>query len=101
MVAGYDTAVFIDARHAEPAGQVFVEEVRAAERPPSGAFSHYVTPGELLLIAEVLYGARPSAYLAGITATAFDVGEPLSAPVREALPLLYERVEELVMSHMG
>ncbi|MFN2277409.1 MAG: hypothetical protein ACK2UR_07330, partial [Candidatus Promineifilaceae bacterium] len=64
---------------------------------PSGAFSHYVTPGELLLLADALYGKRPCVYLAGITATEFEVGEPLSAAVREALPVLYETIEALVM----
>ncbi|MFN2105726.1 MAG: hydrogenase maturation protease [Candidatus Promineifilaceae bacterium] len=101
MLAGYESAVLIDARHAAPAGQVFVEEVRAAERLPSGAFSHYVTPGELLLLADALYGKRPCVYLAGITATEFEVGEPLSAAVREALPVLYETIEALVMPDFG
>jgi len=96
ILARYESAVLIDARHAEPAGQVFVEEVRAAERPPSGAFSHYVTPEELLLVTEKLYGKRPCVYLAGVTATAFEVGKPLSEVVREAMPRLYERVEEVI-----
>lgn len=95
QLAACDTAVLIDARHAAPAGQVFLEEVQAAAQPSSG-FSHYVTPGELLLLADKLYGARPSVYLAGITATSFGVGVPLSAAVRDGLPLLIEKVEAAV-----
>ena len=96
QLAAYDMAVLIDARHAAPEGQVFLEEVGAAAQAPSGAFSHYVTPGELLQVTETLYGVRPRLVLAGITATAFDVGQPLSAAVQEALPALVERIEALV-----
>jgi hydrogenase maturation protease len=96
QISTYERAVLIDVRHAAPAGRVFLEEVQPAAQPPSGAFSHYVTPGELLLLADILYGARPSLFLAGATSTSFDVGAPLSAPVQEALPLLYEQIAALV-----
>jgi hydrogenase maturation protease len=98
-VAAYTIALLIDARHREPAGQVFVEEVQLATNPSSHPFSHYVTPPELLLLARTLYSSSPRMFLSGITATAFAVGEPLSPPVFAALPILYEKIAALVQEH--
>lgn len=93
------TVLLIDARHHAPAGKIFVEDVQPATQSTSRAFSHYVTPPELLLLARSLYASSPRMFLAGITATAFDVGEPLSLPVRAALPLLFEKIAALVKEH--
>lgn len=95
----YATVLLIDARHHEPAGQVFIQDVQPAAHSTSRAFSHYVTPPELLLLTRSLYKSSPRMFLAGITATAFDVGEPLSLPVSAALPLLYEKIAALVQEH--
>ena len=83
-LAGFGTVILVDARRGAPAGEIVVEEVRAAEGSAS-PFSHYVTPAELLALASVLYGASPRLFLVGITGASFDVGQPLSSPVRAAL----------------
>lgn len=97
-MAAYDAVIFVDARRRAPAGEVVVEEVRSAAGSAS-PFSHYVTPAELLALVRSLYGASPRLFLAGITGATFDVGQPLSRPVRDALPRLNETVAELVRRH--
>lgn len=98
-VADYDLVIFIDTHDSEPAGKLYVQEVEPASDAITRSFSHYVTPGELLLLANSLYGSAPKMLLVGITGTQFDVGQPLSVPVRAALPLLYDAIDGLVQDH--
>ena len=87
--------ILLDARQARLAGEVFCERLTTAATAPT-PLSHYCTPGELLAATEMLYGAAPRAYLAGVTAHAFDAGAPLSPTVAAALGALEEAVAGLV-----
>jgi len=96
-------AIFIDARadhtgSSEP-GSLFCEKVEpvavAASKLPQ-SFSHHCTPSLLLTIAQLLYGAYPQAYLLSVTAAQFEVMGQLSAAVNANLPLLVERVYDLI-----
>lgn len=98
-LAGCNLVIFIDTRHHVPEGEVYVEELQPATASIKRSFSHYVTPSELLLLANSLYATSPQGLLVGITSTMFDVGQPLSAPVQQALPLLYEAIDGLVRDH--
>jgi len=93
-LADYDLVVLIDARLAAPPGEVYTQEIRSAEQLPQ-AFSHYLTPGELLAAAEILYRGSPRLVLTGINAAGFEVGAPLSEPVRYSVPKLVALIEEL------
>ncbi len=97
-LAEYDRVVLIDARAAEPAGQLYSQPVTPAEQLPQ-AFSHYLTPGELLAAAQVLYQASPSMVLTGINAASFEVGAPLTATVQQSLSSLIAMIEELVVEN--
>jgi hydrogenase maturation protease len=98
-LAVYDRVIFIDARHSKPAGELYVEEVQPASASDTHSFSHYVTPAELLLLANKLYDSAPYMLLTGISGDRFDVGQPLSAPVRQAVPQLCDAIEALVRDH--
>lgn len=98
-LADYGRVIFIDSRHSEPAGELFLEEIEPASAADTRSFSHYVTPAELLLLANKLYDSSPNVLLTGITGNIFDIGQPLSAPVRHALPLLYDAIDGLVRDH--
>ena len=84
LVSAYDLVIFLDARIAPEAGQVFCAPIAATTRSPN-PLSHYCTPGALLATTQILYGAAPRAYLAGVTAHAFEAGAPLTPAVAGAL----------------
>ena len=94
-VNGCELLILLDARQASPAGKLFCAPVAPATAAPN-PFVHYCTPGELLAATALLYGSAPRAFLAGITATGFNVGAPLSPEVAAALDDLAQLVADLV-----
>jgi hydrogenase maturation protease len=78
--------IFIDAKAGGEPGTI---EVRALEPAPAAApFTHFATPEALLAGARKLYGRCPPATLITIAGEDFELGHPLSAPVRKALKKL-------------
>ena len=78
------TVVFIlDAQYGVP-GTVTCSRVRP--QAPSDAFSHQLSPGALLGLAQELYGQAPLAFTLSICGKWFDAGEALSPQVTEKLP---------------
>lgn len=87
--------VFIDAAIDTPPGVVCVREIHAGDVP--GGFTHHCDPARLLALATAVFGRGPvQGWVATIGAERFDCEECLSASVRHALPLLVERVRELL-----
>jgi hydrogenase maturation protease len=89
-----DLVIFIDAEQGQPAGQVRCRQIAASNG--TGAFSHHMTPGNLLAAARELFGSSPEAILFSVGAERFDCSDRLSESVAAALPELIERVGELV-----
>lgn len=78
--------IFIDAKAGGEPGAI---EERTLEPCSTGAaFTHHATPEALLAGARALYGRCPPATLITIAGSEFEIGRPLSAPVREALETL-------------
>lgn len=78
--------IFIDAKAGGEPGAI---EERALKPAPAGtAFTHYATPEALLAGAHKLYGRCPPATLITIAGSDFELGHPLSPPVRQALKKL-------------
>ncbi len=88
-----DRVILVDAVADLPPGEVQVYVIT----PEDGALdmSHYVTPGALLLAAEVLYGRSPAAVMVGIGASHF-YGEGLTAPVEAAVDEAARLIREML-----
>lgn len=81
-----ERVIFIDAGAEGVPGAI---RERTLEPGPSpAAFTHFATPEALLAGARALYGRCPPATLITITGSDFEIGRPLSPPVRRALETL-------------
>lgn len=87
-MAGVRITVFVDADAA--ATEARMERVTAA--PQRSSVSHTMAPGEIVLLAEQLYGFRGSAYLCHIPAHDFtrdgELSDAAEAGVRAAAELV-------------
>ena len=81
--------IFIDAAAGPNPGQIAERRIHAA--PFARPFTHVATPEALLAGASALYGSEPHAILITVTASTFDLGEDLSAPVQKALESVIQR----------
>jgi hydrogenase maturation protease len=80
---------FLDARCGVP-GTAACSRVRP--QAPTEAFSHQLSPGAVLGLAQELYGQTPVAFTFSIFGECFDAGEALSPQVTKNLPDLVARV---------
>lgn len=81
-----ERVIFIDAKAGGDAGAIERREISAV--PAKVAFTHQATPEGLLAGARALYGRCPAATLITIAGSDFEIGRPLSPPVRQALEAL-------------
>jgi hydrogenase maturation protease len=101
-ISAADCVIFIDACCESAAvcatqdGPVCCQ--RLAPAVAAGNLAHHLDPAALLALADTLYYACPEAYLCTLPGTTFAYGETLSDAVQTALPLLLERVRQLVAS---
>jgi hydrogenase maturation protease len=91
-----EIVIFVDAAVGAPPGLVTCRHLQ----PNTSArltSSHISSPDSLLLLAEELYGRRPSrAYCITIAGDTFEFQETLSAAVRDAIPRSGERIKALL-----
>lgn len=95
-LADYGQVLFIDAQPAGVAPEVTVRAIAAPAALPARHSVHRVTPEYLLALAAGLYGAHPRAWLVGIPAHDFDVGETLSAATRAGVCAALEACRQRV-----
>jgi hydrogenase maturation protease len=74
-------AIFIDAAADLNAGEIALSRVRPAL---GGPFEHHCGPGALLGLTQQAFRRSPAALAVAIGAKSFDLGRPLSRPVRRA-----------------
>jgi hydrogenase maturation protease len=86
--------IFVDATESGHPGVLNCAQVMASAG--ESASSHHLTPDALLQLAATLYHARPNGFLVSLTGKCFDHGESLSLEIREAIPLLVEKIRELI-----
>ena len=90
VVADAAAVVFVDACPAENA--VALEPLAAAGDAPGGAFSHQLSPAQLLALSQALYGRCPPAWQLLIPAPQLELCDELSdaaaAAMLQALRLL-------------
>ena len=89
--------LFVDVARSGPPGELICKRVM----PTSGAaaFSHQLSPEELLGITRVLFGACPEALLFSIAGHSFEFGDSVSPQVADCMPALLSRVKELVVEY--
>jgi hydrogenase maturation protease len=94
-------AIFVDATpYAAPADPA-TEQPRVAVQPLAPDFhapslGHAGDPGQLLALAQVLYGAAPPAYLITVPATSFEIGAPLSPLARRGVRDALDEIRGLI-----
>jgi hydrogenase maturation protease len=91
-IAHAQLVIFIDATAPSAGfapGSLRCEEILPL-RPERNALGHHLTPPQLLACATSLFGAKPKAYVASVTAASFDLGAALSPAVETAIPSLME-----------
>ena len=100
-VSQAEFVVFVDAALDGPPGSIACRKLRT-NRGASLRGTHYSSPESLLLLAEDVYGQRPSrAYLVTVAGAAFELEENLSDPVRNAIPGAVQRIKDLLSSAMS
>jgi hydrogenase maturation protease len=96
-IAHAAAVVFVDA---DPeAGEARLD--RLVPAPRRSAFTHAVTPCELVLLAEQLYGFQGAAYLCHVPAEKFTAGDSLSEVAEEGAHAAAHCVLTLTRSKRG
>jgi hydrogenase maturation protease len=97
VISHIDLLVFLDARAGGVPGLVEVSEVLPAESK-GGVFLHTMTMETLLSAARTLFGHAPKAMLVSVAGESFDFSAHLSPKLEASLPLLLERLKEVIYS---
>jgi hydrogenase maturation protease len=98
VISKLDLLVFLDARDGGEPGTVEVSELKC-DKSGSGAFLHTLTMETLLTAAGTLFGHAPKAMLISVAGECFDFGIHLTPKIEAALPVLLERLKEVIASH--
>lgn len=85
--------IFIDACYEGQPGSWTCETVYPDPKPLD-AYTHYLTPMNLLSYAQAMHGASPKALLISVAASSFDCGQELSPRVEAIVPEIVACVQE-------
>lgn len=80
-IARYEHALFIDAHTAEIPEELFISAVEPVYQ--NSPFTHHLTPGSCLALAERLYNSTPKAILITVRGYSFDFSNELSQKTAE------------------
>ncbi len=92
--------VLVDARE-QPGAAGAVSVGRVAPARGRAPWSHRLDPAALLALCAELYGPPPPVFLVSVGAASFGAGEPLSPPVRRALPEVADAVAGIIKEQLG
>jgi Ni,Fe-hydrogenase maturation factor len=94
LIAQYDRVCFVDA-HVESGAGHEPAETRLIPLEPvftASPFTHHLTPGACLALAQALYGRAPAAVLASARGDAFGFSCALSPAAAGRVPRLVQRI---------
>ncbi len=95
-LANYEHAIFLDAHTAEIPEPIFVKEITPGYK--NSPFTHHLTPGSCLELAERLYQHAPHATLVTVRGYSFDFSRELSVETKklaeQALNTIIEMIEK-------
>jgi hydrogenase maturation protease len=97
-IAGASFVIFIDAREGGQPGTVMSESV--SPQVNDAAFTHHISPAELLGAALDWYGAAPQGLLISVVGASFEYGDRLSPEMTDILPTILDEVDQLIRSHI-
>jgi hydrogenase maturation protease len=89
MVAQASGVIFVDASLEIEPGEIMVRELEPAAQ--SKTFTHHLEPGNLLALANMLYGRAPQrAIVVSVGVSDMDYTEQLSPTIQTAIPKILE-----------
>ena len=103
-LTGIDVLILIDSvNNRQPAGTVTTYDKSAItkQRPAVRLDPHSPCITESIFVAELAGDGPADVYLIGVTGEQFEVGAPLSPPVRNAISVLAQTALERVALHGG
>ncbi len=87
--------ILIDASSGDSPGQIAMRPLYA-KASATDSLHHHQPPEALLAYTHALFGRVPPAWLWTVTASVYDFGEQLSAPVEAALPALIAQIAAFI-----
>ena len=94
-----DLVIFVDASEGGTPGELVCARV-SANHSSRASFTHDLDPAAVLACARELYGRSPEGYVITVAGESFGYEERLSLTVEAAFPLLLDRIEELIRTHI-
>jgi hydrogenase maturation protease len=92
-----ERVIFVDASAQDPPGRIRCRRL-SPEGREAAAFSHHLTPGTLLALAQTLFGRCPEAFSLSVGGADFTFTETLSPQVRSSLPRLLRSIRRRLYS---
>ncbi len=87
--------IFVDAASEGTPGEVTCQNVSASAT--DAPFSHHLTPGVVIALAETIYAAHPTAFSVTMAGECFDHGDALSTRVVESMPGLLAEIRGIIV----
>ena len=94
LITGFDEVVFVDAAVPQSPQLITLTVVEPCFR--SHAIAHYLTPGDLLALAQTLFGHAPRAVLFSIRGSDFNFGTTLSPVTERAARGVVHQIQDLL-----
>jgi Ni,Fe-hydrogenase maturation factor len=92
-----DRVLFVDVSAHDPPGQIRCRRLSPGACE-AAAFSHHLTPGTLLALAQTLFGRCPEAFSLSVGGADFTFTDALSPQVRSSLPRLLRSIRRRLYS---
>jgi hydrogenase maturation protease len=96
-IASASVVCFVDASVEGTCGETRVRRIDAQISPSSsGTTTHFSTPSDLMLLAELLYGEEPPTYVIGISVTYLGLTEQLTPMIAARIDPICDLILKLV-----
>ncbi|MGD1018086.1 MAG: hydrogenase maturation protease [Verrucomicrobiia bacterium] len=94
LITGFDEVIFVDAAIPQSPEPISRTVVQPCFR--SHAVAHYLTPGDLLALAQTLFSQAPRGILFSIRGSDFNFGSTLSPATERAAGDVVRQIEDLL-----
>jgi hydrogenase maturation protease len=95
-ISGFDEVIFVDAAIPQSPQPITLTVVQPSFC--SHAVAHYLTPGDLLALAQTLFGHAPRGILFSVRGSDFNFGTTLSSATERAACDVVHQIEDLLSS---
>lgn len=94
LITNFDEVIFVDAAVPQSPQAIALTVIQSCFR--SHAVAHYLTPGDLLALAQTLFGRAPRGILFSIRGSDFNFGTTLSPATELAARDVVHQIEDLL-----